>query len=195
MPDSDIAMKTASNLESVMVVEGSNIDDNEEEHLSAPGEQRSVIDNSLSRLSESLWSLRCLFEHTDEEHEAGETPERNEEFVTFLSENSDVRNDILALLDEFEAMESLCVSPDPDVEGVFVGLVDEVVNTSFQMTDMIGRGWQAGSFTARSIDKVGGPGTMARVWELLKELRGVVGGNGSWVRLTGRTRLAALDCH
>ena len=50
--------------------------------------ERSVIDDSLSRLSESLWSLRCLFEHSNDEQEAGEVAERDEEFETFMSETS-----------------------------------------------------------------------------------------------------------
>ena len=79
------------------------------------------------------------------------------------------------MLDEFEANESLNELPDPNIEQVFVGLVDELVSTSFEMTEMIGCGWRSGGFTARSIDQVGGWGTMDRVLALLKELRGVVG--------------------
>ena len=158
---------------------GEATDDGDNEQSAALiSDQSSVVNDNLSRLSESLWSLRCLFEYNSEEHrsyEGIETPEHDEEFETFLSNNSDLRDNILMMLDEFEAMESLCVSPDPDIEGMFVGLVDELVNTSFQMTDMIGRGWRSRGFSARSIDHVGGPGTMATVWELLKELRGVVG--------------------
>ena len=136
------------------------------------------MDGSLSRLSESLWSLRCLFEYNEEEvNFENETRENYAEFDSFLSDNSNLRDGILMMLDEFEAAESLNVSPVPDVERLFVGLVDELVNTSFQMTEMIGRGWRsAENFTARSIDHVGGPGTMARVWDLLKELGGVGGG-------------------
>ena len=127
--------------------------------------------SNVSRLSDCLWELRCLFEHQDEEDSIDESPE----FTSFLSDNSDMREEILIMLDEIEATGMLEGTPDPNLEEVLVGLVDEVINTSHQMTDFIKRNWGGGEWSGRSYHAIGGRGKLGRVWELLKEVRRVVG--------------------
>ena len=73
---------------------------------------------------------------------------------------------------------SLHLNPDPNLEEILVGLVDlvaEGVSTSHQMTSIIGRGWRSVGWSGRSFSAIGGRGTLGRLWELLKEVRGIVG--------------------
>ena len=69
-----------------------------------------------------------------------------------------MRDNILVMLDEIEAAGILETTPDPNLEEILVGLVDEIVNTSHQMTQIIGRSFRAGEWSGRSYSLVGGRG-------------------------------------
>ena len=136
--------------------------------------------SNVSRLSDALWGIRCLLEPEGDagDTEGAERESNDPEFDTFLSDNSELRDQVLTMLDDIEASGAFGDSPDPNLEEILVGvvdLVDDVVSTSHQMMSIIGRGWRSVGWTGRSFCEVGGRGTLGRVWELLKEVRGIVG--------------------
>ena len=97
--------------------------------------------------------------------------------MTFESENSSVRSDLFALLDQVEADIEWTVNSDPDIDQAFCDMFREFISTSQQMSDSIAEAlsmskteWNMGSFA-----RVGGPGTLGNIWEKLKDMSIVIG--------------------
>ena len=79
------------------------------------------------------------------------------------------------MIDRVEADHQWAIDSDPDLEARFVEAVDETINNTEQMVAIIGSRFRAVDWSQRSVNQVGGSGTLGRVWRQLKELELVVG--------------------
>ena len=91
-----------------------------------------------------------------------------ENWCSFESDTSSLRGEIIAMLDKLE--NEMNSESDPELESVIIGMIDDcMMKNSFDMTqslqERVGEEW-----SARFLTQLGGPGTLGRVWEKVKEL-------------------------
>ena len=98
-------------------------------------------------------------------------------FESFDSESSSVILEIFGVMDEAEASQAWDLSSDPELEEVFVSMVDEIINNPSQLSEAIRRRVPNidSSLTQSSFDQIGGQGTLRQIWAKLKELERVLG--------------------
>ena len=98
-------------------------------------------------------------------------------FESFDSDTSSVVLEIFGLIDDAEASHAWDVSSDPELEGAFVSMVDEIVSNPGQLPEIIKRrsSGLTESIRQSSIDEIGGPGTLREIWARLKSLEKVCG--------------------
>lgn len=93
------------------------------------------------------------------------------------SDTSSVRDEIFGLMDQIQMDLEFTGTSDPDIDEVFIGLVNNFVSTSQEMSDSVATalGMSTNEWRMSSFARVGGPGTLGEIWEKLKEMRMVVG--------------------
>lgn len=99
----------------------------------------------------------------------------DESLQQFSPMGGSLREDILNMMDRVEADQEWSKYSDPNLEEKFVGVVTEFVNNPLQMSNIVGARMVDNEWQQASFDRVGGDGTLGRVWRRLKELELVVG--------------------
>ena len=92
-------------------------------------------------------------------------------YLSDLSESSGLnlaQEELYEMIDRVEADHQWAIDSDPDLEARFVEAVDETINNTEQMVAIIGSRFRAVDWSQRSVNQVGGSGTLGRVWRQLK---------------------------
>ena len=101
----------------------------------------------------------------------------DENFESFGSEGASVIGEIFGIIDPAEAEQDFEDMSDPNIEDTFTSMVYEIVNHPGQISDHVNNkisGLEE-SLHQGSFDKIGGKGTLRKIWARPKRLHTVCG--------------------